>query len=302
MKGFEDDDHENNSTLFASDSSSTRSQTDVYLESLQLYQALTKSHSHSSSSTSLVLSDPLSSHNQQNHQTHHFLQIDADLLDKINESLQILVSAIHMYTPQKVSIAFNGGKDATVVLHLYRAALAHYYYSNLDQNAHSNNSEMHPILGLYLTQTDEFKKIEDFVAFCERKYQIKLEREPNGFYKGLNNYLSATKVQAFVMGTRRTDPDGAHLYPFTPSSPDYPKFMRVNPILHWKYIDVWKFLLGFKLPYCVLYDEGFTSLGSSLSSFQNPFLQTSSGSFNPAFYLSDDNKERAGRVFKKNQH
>lgn len=58
------------------------------------------------------------------------------------------------------------------------------------------------------------------------------------------------------MGQRRGDPWTEDMECFSPSSPGWAKFTRVNPALEWKFCDVWRLLRGSGLPYCVLYDQG----------------------------------------------
>jgi FAD synthetase len=44
------------------------------------------------------------------------------------------------------------------------------------------------------------------------------------------------------MGNRITDPYSGNLKMTCPSSPGWPEFTRVFPILNWSYTDVWRFL------------------------------------------------------------
>jgi len=85
----------------------------------------------------------------------------------------------------------------------------------------------------------------------------------------------------------------------------------VNPILDWDYAHVWHFLRLFQLPYCCLYDEGYTSLGKRSDTRPNPALRhpkaeagasasltdeiPDDGKYWPAYMLSDASLERAGR-------
>jgi len=117
----------------------------------------------------------------------------------------------------------------------------------------------------------------------------------------LEAYLEKTPVKAIFMGTRRTDPHGESLTSFDFTDPGWPQFMRVNVMLSWSYVEIWAFIRHLKIPFCCLYNQGFTSLGSMNDTHPNPALlihnNGSNGTkiFRPAYELLDDCQERLGR-------
>eukprot|EP00123_Amoebidium_parasiticum_P006673 comp17571_c1_seq2/m.17186 comp17571_c1_seq2/g.17186 ORF comp17571_c1_seq2/g.17186 comp17571_c1_seq2/m.17186 type:complete len:100 (-) comp17571_c1_seq2:104-403(-) len=87
---------------------------------------------------------------------------------------------------------------------------------------------------------------------------------------------------------------------FIPCDKGWPRVMRVHPILHWSYSQIWEFLRRLNVPYCSLYDRGYTSIGNVHNTIPNPALrndQAPSG-YDPAWKLADERLERAGRVKK----
>ncbi|OEH78548.1 dj-1 family domain-containing protein [Cyclospora cayetanensis] len=120
---------------------------------------------------------------------------------------------------------------------------------------------------------------------------------------GLRSFLSQRPHTpfAFVLGTRNTDPQGLteSLQFLQPSSRWLPPFLRVQPLLKFGYGHVWDFLRYFKLPYCCLYDQGYSSIGTMENTRPNPLLIPSDGGAAlPAYELLSWEREREGR-FKK---
>lgn len=217
----------------------------------------------------------------------------AKTFSPLQKALDTLDSAFRLYTPQNLAVAFNGGKDATIVMHLARAALANWVVQN-HKPATLNCLYM---LG---EQSDHFTEVNSFVEQQVAAYDLNAVQVQLGIKDGICQFIKRRPtVCAFVLGTRSSDPHGAAMDHFEPSSKTWPAFMRVNPILTWRYHHVWKFMRHFDLPYCCLYDQGYTSLGSVITTQPNPALkehQHGVGTYKPAWMLEDESAERAGRL------
>lgn len=207
----------------------------------------------------------------------------------LNHALDTLDAAYRLYGASRIAVAFNGGKDATVVLHLARASMAHW--------ARERGSANSSLTCLYLPPGDgheEFPQLLTFVKETVTMLHLDAHEVPGGFKRAIQRFGEGRDLLAFVMGTRQSDPHAANLEHFSPSSAGWPPFMRVNPILKWHYDDVWTFLRGFDIPYCTLYNAGYTSIGSMTDTAPNPALQDGKR-YQPAWELRDATLERAGR-------
>ncbi len=243
---------------------------------------------------------------------------DGYMSTPLNSALNILSDALRLYGPEQLFASYNGGKDAEVILHLLRAVFAKY--------SADKGTIIQPKL-IYFAVTDEFPEILAHINESERLLRLDLQRYDIGIVQGLGQHIESMKAAsagtvcpAFVLGTRRGDPNCGDQQAFAPSSDWMPAFMRVNPILDWDYGHVWHFLRTNNLPYCELYDRGYTSLGKTTDTKPNPALRRKSLSpaassdalatdvlaagaaierYWPAYMLSDWSLERAGRIGKQ---
>lgn len=220
---------------------------------------------------------------------------------RLAAGLEVLDAALRLLGPDGLVVAFNGGKDATVVLHLARAAMAGL-----------GPDDRRPLRVMYLPSDDEFPEVDAFVDVTARSFpDIDVSMVLGGLGVGLDRVCSEEARTAaaeiavtaghrlglgFVLGTKINDPNAKGQGTFEPSSPKFPPFWRVNPILDWSYADVWHFLRQHGLPYCSMYDRGYTSIGQQANTAPNPVLRCEDGSYLPAYALEDESLERAGRL------
>jgi len=201
----------------------------------------------------------------------------------VKKALEILEQCCENYNANEIFLSFNGGKDCTTVLHLAATMF--------------KLKDISPLMCLYVTE-DPFPEVDAFVDQAASYYGLKLIRKKKPIKSALETLQIENKtLKAGLMGTRRGDPGSEKLEFFSRTDPGWPKIMRVFPILDWSYGQVWQFLLEHKVPYCSLYDQGYTSLGSRATASPNPLLRNSedSLSYAPAYTLLDDSTERQGR-------
>ncbi|DBA82678.1 hypothetical protein WJX77_002340 [Trebouxia sp. C0004] len=225
---------------------------------------------------------------------------DDSFQDKFRKAVACVSRTIDLYGASGVAFSFNGGKDSTVLLHIIRAAIIlplPERTADLQNSAHG----LKGICSFVFEREDDFTEILAFTNTMSRQYNLNVHTLHTDFRSGVEGLLETTQLKAIILGTRRGDPNALGQEVYCPSSADWPPFMRVNPILDWSYADVWTFLRTTKVPYCSLYDAGYTSIGSVNNTVPNSLLRKEDGSFAPAYMLADSRMERAGRTSKQSR-
>ena len=236
------------------------------------------------------------------------LSASSPLRRRISRSIAVVEAALHLYPPGELIFSFNGGKDSTVVLHLIRAAIARRHAAQ-QQTSNNNAANSGPANGTPASTSHaasaldadfpslvrsvyfesptrkNFAEVLDFMGAAARAYGMGEVRTLPGLKAGMAT-LVREGARGVIMGTRRGDPDGGDLEHFTPTSLSWPPCMRVCPVLDWEYSQVWQFLRGVGVSYCVLYEQGYTSLGSTDDSWPNPKLMIRDGDAGGATLVS----------------
>lgn len=226
-------------------------------------------------------------------------------ISRTREALDVIDDAYKRYGFNRLAISYNGGKDCLVLLVLYAA-----YLESVGRSVDRR------IPTVYVSIKDPFAEVDDFVSRTAAEYGLEVEHIKKPMKEAFEDYLSAhASVEAVLVGTRRNDPHGQNLKHFDPTDQGWPAFMRVHPIIDWSYAQVWDFLRALEVPYCVLYDRGYTSLGGTSDTLPNPSLAIDDGGgdgakgfaaddeengehgvrYRPAWALTDGSEERLGR-------
>ncbi|KAI9667924.1 MAG: 3'-phosphoadenosine 5'-phosphosulfate sulfotransferase [Bathelium mastoideum] len=214
--------------------------------------------------------------------------------EQTRASLKIIEEALDRYSLDQLSLSYNGGKDCLVLLVLFLASL----------HTKRLSASRAAIQSVYILSAHPFAEVDDFVDDCIRVYSLDLARYAKPMKAAFEDYLQhKPHVRAVFVGTRRTDPHGSNLMPFDETDRGWPSFMRVHPVIDWHYAEIWTFIRHLDIPYCPLYDKGYTSLGGTTDTHPNPALKNRVNAeddeggtrYRPAYELLEDDAERLGR-------
>lgn len=237
---------------------------------------------------------------------------DSALAKAVKEATTVIEETLEMDGEEHTAISFNGGKDCTVLLHLLAVCLWHRKQRRRRQDAAQPDKDREPpsnelspaptshFRALYVTCSAPFSEVDAFVDACAYSYNLDLVcTTPGGLpmKEALFQYKAKEPdVTSILVGTRRDDPHGESLSFRTPTDEGWPSYQRVHPIINWTYQQIWEYLRMFQVPYCDLYNQGYTSLGSTFNTYPNPALREANGHYLPAYELKDGSKERHGRT------
>lgn len=191
---------------------------------------------------------------------------------------------------ENVAVAFNGGKESMVVAYMclqvpgWRDKKKVTWFTTLERNPHP----------------EMLKFLRDMI----KRWNLNVIEYECDLKTTLASLVNDHGVEAVIMGTRMSDPHGTHLDYISETTSDWPRVMRVNPILKWSYDDVWEYISQEGIPSCILYLlHGYTSIGNASNSFPNYLLwNDASKSWRHARdltlnnHVNNEEMERVGRI------
>lgn len=185
-----------------------------------------------------------------------------NLDDKIAKSKEVLKEALERF-PDKIALAWTGGKDSTTTLHLLRDLCG---------------GEV-PIPILNIDTSVKFKEIYEFRDRLAQEWNLnliiarndealkslKIAEDKEECCLRLKAEMIASSIvkygwQALITGMRwdeQPEREKEEYFSFR----DTPPHTRVHPILHFTEIDIWQYIKDHQVPFTSLYRRGYRSLG-----------------------------------------
>jgi len=186
------------------------------------------------------------------------------LAHKVARAKDLLEETALEFGPENVVVAWTGGKDSTVTLHLWNGVLSAMGFAGLRALNIDTGCKFPEVMEfrdklacewhLHLTVARPDVDLRNYpVALDKVACCAALKVEP------LSRAVREMGAEALLTGIRRDEHpqrDRARS-----ERRDRPDCLMVHPILDFTEMDVWAYIMEYGLPYCSLYTQGYRSLG-----------------------------------------
>lgn len=196
----------------------------------------------------------------------------APLAEKIAAGIELLTALLDEHGPGRVAVAWTGGKDSTVALHLWRRVLADSVRPGTGLRARVVSVDT----GLKFPEVVDFRDrwarqwdLDLVVARPEenlRAYPVAVDKVAcchDLKVRPLQRAVHEMGLRALITGLRRDEhPSRAgRKAQELRSCADGKGYVQCNPLLDWSEMDIWAYTTGREVPFCELYGRGYRSLG-----------------------------------------
>jgi len=184
---------------------------------------------------------------------------------KIKKTHEVIIDASKKFPQKKIVVAWTGGKDSTVLLHIIRTLY--------------DNTIPFPVM--FNDSTIEFPEIYTFIKKITKEWNINLIVVPHAktdllkFNRcttepekmklsrimkihAMNAFIKKFKPVAFMSGIRWDEHESRSKEQYFSQRKDH---IRIHPLLHFTEKDIWEYIHTLHVPYVSLYDQGYRSLG-----------------------------------------
>ena len=94
---------------------------------------------------------------------------------------------------------------------------------------------------IYINSEMPFPDLARFITDSAAHYHLEHKTLQAPLKEGFEQYLHEINVdcKTIIVGIRYTDPYGSNLEYEQMTDHNWPSFLRIHPILHWNYVDIW---------------------------------------------------------------